>query len=97
MVKALHVKDTKTAAQHQDIKNADGSTSTGPVGRRGFIVSETKDAKDKSDREKFGEPSKIVVLTNLVGRSEVDDDLPNEIGSRLLHMMWSIAHLTCCV
>lgn len=50
-------------------------------GGRGVIVSETKEAKDKEDKARYGSPSRIAVLTNMVGRAEVDDDLANEIGA----------------
>lgn len=67
-------------------------------GRRGHIVSETKEAKDKAEKDKFGEPSRFVLLTNLVGRSEVDQDLPSEICASLPRSLHDLDRLMCvCV
>lgn len=49
-------------------------------GGRGVIVSETKEARVREEKARYGAPSRIAVLTNMVGRSEVDDDLAGEIG-----------------
>lgn len=87
VTKALRVKETPVdkpagGSSSSSQTNAEGS-SGGPVGRRGVIVSERRDAKDKSEKERFGEPSRFVCLTNMVARSEVDDELPSEIGAVL--------------
>ncbi|THU99308.1 hypothetical protein K435DRAFT_751878 [Dendrothele bispora CBS 962.96] len=81
IVNALTVEQVKNPANKHP-KNAPaapkGLSSSTNMGR---IINNNQDAKTREDLARFGEPSPIVVLTNMVGPEDTEDEeLREEIG-----------------
>jgi splicing factor 45 len=76
IVNALTVEQVKDKNKKGSAPGAGGISSN-----MGKIVNNNEDAKTKEDRARFGEPSRIVVLTNMVEIEDVgDEELRGEIG-----------------
>jgi splicing factor 45 len=85
MIHALSVEQVKGG------KGTDGKgKAMGSV--RGRIIDASADARAKAEAERFGDPSRVIVLTNMVGLEDVNDpDLAEDVGSSTI----SIPCLIC--
>ena len=91
IVHALTVEQIKAGKGGKGNKNKGGQNENkgkGPAlggSKMGKIINANEDAKAREDRERFGEPSRVIVLQNMVGIEDAaDDDLRAEIGTRQL-------------
>ncbi|KAK4058335.1 hypothetical protein OIO90_000492 [Microbotryomycetes sp. JL221] len=69
--------------KNQKGKNAVESGTQVPTGMgasRATIIDSTREARLANQKAEYGEPSRVVLLTNLCGLDEVDDELGNEVA-----------------
>lgn len=91
IVNALSVEHVKGA------KGKGPGNARGGMTNRGKIINDNDDVKAR-EKARFGEPSPIVLLTNMVGPEDVDDaELRGEIGisqfyARLRHLLNSYCY-----
>ena len=78
IVHALTVEQVKAGKSSKGEGKAKGPSMGSKMGK---IVNANEDMKGREDRERFGEPSRVIVLTNMVGPEDAEDeDLREEIG-----------------
>lgn len=89
MLNPLAVSGTASAATSKKAKRkfAEAAAANKPIAKvtgmataKGRIISDSRAEQNKSDKEKYGEPTRIVCLMNMVGRDEVDEDLSSDVA-----------------
>jgi splicing factor 45 len=88
IVNALTVEQVSQSksAKGKGPKAGPGGPAIGAGSKMGKIVNNNDDTKAREDRQRFGDPSRVVVLTNMVGVEDMEDeDLREEIGNGMIH------------
>lgn len=84
MTTALSVaKPVGAASSKKGKKQQDTSSEPAPTGmaaKRATIVDATRESRIANQKSELGEPSRVVLLTNLCGVDDLDDDLGNEVA-----------------
>jgi len=75
------IKHALSAEHTKPIVSKKGSSWTQSKTAQGKLVDLNENERAKADMERYGEPSRIICLRNVVGSpAEVDDDLPGEMA-----------------
>lgn len=83
MTTALSVAKPVTASSKKAKKKQDESNEPAPTGmaaKRATIVDSTRESRIANQKSELGEPSRVVLLTNLCGLDDLDDELGNEVA-----------------
>ncbi|KAI6028824.1 hypothetical protein F5J12DRAFT_961299 [Pisolithus orientalis] len=82
IVNALTVEQIAAQGKNKKGQAQSGKGGTSIGSKMGRIINDNEDARAKEDKARFGEPSRVVVLTNMVDPEDLDDgELRNDIGA----------------
>lgn len=82
IVNALTVEQIAVQAKGSKKGQAPGNKGSATIGSKmGKIINDNEDMRAREDKMRFGEPSRVVVLTNMIDPEDLDDgELRDEIG-----------------
>ncbi|KAI6045437.1 hypothetical protein EDC04DRAFT_59296 [Pisolithus marmoratus] len=82
IVNALTVEQIAAQGKNKKGQAQSGKGSTSIGSKMGRIINDNEDARTKEDKARFGEPSRVVVLTNMVDPEDLGDgELRDDIGA----------------
>lgn len=81
MTTALSVaKPTSASKKMKKKQEQEEPTPTGMAAKRATIVDSTRESRIANQKAELGEPSRVVLLTNLCGLDDLDDELGDEVA-----------------
>lgn len=81
VARPLNSKNYKGKKKEEVDPTAPTMATMGMAKSRGAIVDTSRLSRLATEEAKYGAPSRVVLLTNLCGVNEVDDDLAGEVAS----------------